>query len=477
MWLVSWMAACGGDDTDDRTPTDTPPTDTAPTGDTGADGPTADTGGVEELSASASLHETYGTLVRVRWRQPTAGAAHVEYSFDAGAWISSPERDLGPGAHEQLLVGIPYDATVTWRVVVGDERTPDATLAVASRPADLPVADVQGDPTRWDPDSPYVLVSLTDGEFLGDRWWLVILDREGRVVWARRSPDPEAYLHPRVAHDRRALLIDRNTYWGSFPYDGGASSKVERSLLDGTVLETWDTPGLHHDFTDLPDGSIVWASYEPPYIDERLMRIHPDGTVEEVFDCMAWLATQPVSPNLWCGSNTVTWDAVDGTLWWSMFSFMTILEIDPDDGSVLATWGNLPGSWDFEPSSRDGFWYQHGGYLTPSGTLLTSTWQAPFGVETVVREYAIDRVQRKLTLVWEFGEGDGVWEEPFQQMGDALRLPNGNTLHNTGTVPRLREAMPDGSVVWDVTWPADAVTAIGRSEPIEDLWSLLPDAP
>ena len=56
-------------------------------------------------------------------------------------------------------------------------------------------------------------------------------------------------------------------------------------------------------------------------------------------------------------------------------------------------------------------------------------------------------------------------------MGEAHRLPNGNTLHNYGSNARLREVTPEGQVVWDVQWSG---SLIARSTPIEDLYALMP---
>jgi hypothetical protein len=52
----------------------------------------------------------------------------------------------------------------------------------------------------------------------------------------------------------------------------------------------------------------------------------------------------------------------------------------------------------------------------------------------------------------------------------AYFLPNGNLIHNTGGLARVREYTPDGEVVWDVEWVYS--DAIGRSMPIVDLYAL-----
>ena len=56
--------------------------------------------------------------------------------------------------------------------------------------------------------------------------------------------------------------------------------------------------------------------------------------------------------------------------------------------------------------------------------------------------------------------------------GEAHRLPNGNTLHNTGTTPRVREITADDQVVWDLVWQGDRL--LGRTVFVTDLYTLLP---
>ncbi len=81
----------------------------------------------------------------------------------------------------------------------------------------------------------------------------------------------------------------------------------------------------------------------------------------------------------------------------------------------------------------------------------------------------MDEKTETLTEVWNFGIGDGLWS---RNMGEAHRLPNGNTQHNYGETARLREATPDGTVVWDIDWGSPRV--IGRTTPIRDLYDFAP---
>src|SRR4051812_5026378 len=66
---------------------------------------------------SSRLNPQIGSIVYAAWIQRDPGLVHLEYSVDPDVWLSTPNRTTEPGTHEQILLGIPYGADVTWRVV------------------------------------------------------------------------------------------------------------------------------------------------------------------------------------------------------------------------------------------------------------------------------------------------------------------------------------------------------------------------
>lgn len=454
-----WLVACGGGEGKGRgEPTD-PPTDS---------GTTPPAGGPLFGEIGASLHPDYGTLVRVDWHQAARATVHLEFEAE-GVGHRSPSRDLPAGDHAEWLLGVPYDTDGTFRIVAeGGEATDASPFRTGPLPQDYPPAVVTVDePAGQDAASPWVLLSVTVPHgFIGDRWWVQIVGRDGRPVWAWKTPPGHTTMHAGLSADGGSVLIDRNSWWGSF--DLGLTSSVDRMTLTGAVLESWDTPGLHHDFLELPDGHLVYGAYRGwGYDEEELMEIAPDRSERVVLSCRDFLSRHGGGN---CGSNTITYDAGRDHLLWTLFTVETALDLDRRTGEVQRWFGHVPGSWAFDPPSAQ-MWYAHGSVFTDTGTLLVSTHATAAGEETVVREYALDEGAETLRLVWDFGVGDGVWGA---QLGEAHRLPGGNTLHNLGTYARLREARPDRSVVWDLEWP-DSV--IGHSVPVADLYALVGDRP
>jgi hypothetical protein len=101
---------------------------------------------------------------------------------------------------------------------------------------------------------------------------------------------------------------------------------------------------------------------------------------------------------------------------------------------------------------------------TSTGSFLLSSEED--GPTTFVREYEVDHAAGELIDVWSFDA-----EVHAVTNGDAWRLPGGNTLHVVGSAGVVKEAAPDGSVVWELTW--DSERLLGRGEFVTDLYSLL----
>jgi len=473
--VAALLTACDG--TDPQQPPPPPPTTTTAT----VPPPQPSTPGTTTPSdlftnVSSVLHDQFPTIVVVSWTQAADAAVHVDYSFDPDVWLSSPARQLGPGDHQELLLGVPYEVTVTWSIVAEDTsgvvESPEHTIDTAPTPSTIPPPVVNiSDPALQDPGTPYIYLSLVEknGDFTG-RWWAMIIDRQARPVWATRSPNDKIFMHPRLSWNEDALLLDSNSYWGSF--DGGANSSVTKMYIDGTVIKLWETPGLHHPYTEMPDGSLAYSAMVQPYADDLIFVMHPDGSEDLVFSCDDFLADIGEGNDA-CGSNTLSYDEANDNLLVSLFTVETIVEVNATTGAYDKWFGHVDGSWAFDPPSS-AFWYQHGGYYTPEGTLLTSTHidPRPDGIENVTREYMLDEVNKTLVNIWTFGLGDGVYGD---QMGESHRLSNGNVLENYGTLARMREGTYDGDIAWDITWPTSS--DIGRSAPVADLYALAPPMP
>ena len=75
-------------------------------------------------------------------------------------------------------------------------------------------------------------------------------------MWAKPTPSDNWTLFVTIDPiTRDHLLWDESEYWRL--YDDASGAKVHRSYLDADI-ETISTPGLHHTFVELPDGTLAW---------------------------------------------------------------------------------------------------------------------------------------------------------------------------------------------------------------------------
>ena len=442
-------------------------------GDSGDSGETAETGETagtpaEVSDLNASIHPEIGSIVVLTWTQAGTGAVYAEFSVDDGAWLSTPTYTLGDGAQRLLLLGAPYDHDVTWRLVVdGTAVADDASIHTDDPPRGVPLPDdVEG--ALSDPETPYLLLSMAPGGGSGspDDAWTFILDARARLVWALAAPDSRTTFMPMVAVTGDEILIDHNSWWGAF--DGGVASQVARVDIEGSENGRYDTPGLIHPFVQKGDGSIVWgASLGSGRQGESLDILDPDGTHRTLWDCNSYARARNETV---CGSNALYWDEETDDVLFSLYSAETIMQITPE-GTVARSFGHMRDAWGWSAGSDEFYWH-HGAQFLPDGHLMVSSRLTENAEETVVREYRLDEEREELVEVWSFGEDEGVWA---YIMGEPHRLPGGDTLHNYGSTPRLREATPDGEVVWDVSW--DDGGSLGRMTPLTSLYPLWGAAP
>ncbi len=500
IWLLvaaAWVACQGesevGSPSVDSGVEEDFPTREGPPLDTGADTATEEVARVGHLSWA--LHPEMGSLVWVEWEQTTAEPSRVEYRVDPQElWIEAPVEPRVAGLNRQLLAGIPFSSElrepkgggadpsglevlerqVAWRVVMLDDgAVVEAEDPIVPGPVnlDLPLPRVRlALAEQWSAGR-YLLVSINQehGGWTGGRYWVVIYDRKGRPVWARRVPNGNWSLFPAVSKRGNHLLFDESTYWASS--DGGAGSKIHRTYLDAPI-EAFPAPGLHHAFVELPGppGTVAWGSVLPEHSDsEAIVERSPSGALEVVWACDGrWPDVQGVA----CESNSLHFD---GSLNRYLMSFATagsVVEISRATGEALWWAGDHPDSLAFDPvQSR--FLRQHGVTRTPSGTVLVSTESAtsqPYGKtgarSTMVREYTLDEARGRLTEVWSHDSG-----VLASTNGSALRLGNGNTLHVLGSASQVKEIDRAGRTVWHLDFEGSRL--LGRGELIDDLYPLL----
>lgn len=413
------------------------------------------------------VHPDVVTLLLVSWVQDEdAALAWVEFTFGDDE-RHTPVRDGMAGDHQAVLLGIPGETEVTIRVVntFGEERrvSEAATATTGAIPGELPHPHL----ISWDPDAAssahwlFTSIEPNYGDWYEGPWWLVVLDRQARIVWYYAVPGNRCTMHSRVALDGTHLLFEETSLYQG---DYGADSVVRRMTLDMAYLETLEIPGLGSTFAETTDDSILFDDYSD-WPTTALAELHSDGTRTTVWNCSLWGSIYGLSQ--WdCDPNETVWVEHTDTVLWSMWACDTVVEVARDTGELLRTWGALEGSWDFDPPEAM-FDMQHYPHYTTGGTLLVSSHVVGESWQQRAREFVVDEPSQTLSEIWSYGEGTGQYAT---YAGEAFRLDNGNTFINYGTMSNLREVTPDKEIAWEAGW--DNRYLIGHVSLLEDLYAV-----
>lgn len=460
------LLACAGGEDDSGAPAgDGGAADGGATVDGGAadggagDGGTADGGTVPGTAAvsalSWALDDDIGSIGVVSWTQDEAvDAAWVEFQVGEEGWRQGRTLTGEAGARSALVLGVPYDTEVQYRVVnqVGDEKRTSTGETGQTDPLPTGLVNPSAStplPDALEPGLVHALLSLSTPE---DAIWKLVVDRQGRIVWAHESAGNTGSMH--VSVDGSHIIWDER----------GKRSDVHRMTLDGEILETVELPGMHHSFTEAADRALVWGGTDEDG-DEVVRERAADGSVRELFDCTAWW--QAHGATIPCDGNAVTWLPEDDTIYFSSDNETTVVHLDRATGEVLATFGTLDGSWSFAAGSSR-FYKQHSPKRTPEGNLLVSSQLTGNDRTMVAREYSLDAEDEVLTEVWTCDPGSGIHAD---HGGETWRLDGGNTLLNYGPGASLREYTPDCALAWELTWPEE--TTLSRLTVLADLYALV----
>jgi Arylsulfotransferase (ASST) len=426
-------------------------------------------------------HTFAASLFTASWTQSEDATIHLEFSVDEGVWQSTPSRAFRAGDNTQLIAGIPYDTVAQWRLVIeqGGATVDGKPITGPNWPSALPRPELTvSEPEGQLADGKYLLYSMNqfDGGWTGGAYWTLIVDRQGRLIWAKRTPNKAWTLFAQVSQAGDSILWDEQLYWPALQNEGLAS-KVHSTYLDAEI-EVIATPGLHHEFVQLPDGTLAWGS-QCHGGGEALVQLAPDAHVPDLqpgADCPEPGVGEPLwtCTATWgsggCESNGMFYNEPTDTFLYSFYTNSTLVELERSTGDTLWWAGQQNGGWDFSPPSSQFFW-QHGVSYTDAGTLLVSSeYTAPGQSErTWVLEYNVNTATQELELVW--SNSSGVLA---QTNGQAWRLANGNTLHLVGSAGVIREVGAGDADVWRLEYGDDYL--LGHGELIEDLYDLVSPA-
>ncbi len=478
------LGACSGDDTKDITG-----------GDTGDTNTTVSTGLIQDFVVEQG--DITGVMVATF---TTTSEATVRLTYGpSGEALSTEHPQPSTGTdHRVVVLGVKTGKDYDFQLIDDDsgETSAVVTSRVAAAETSIPVFAQR----NWQPeiacqDDGFVMLSYIGNNNSG----IAILDRDADVVWAVPFANTNVQLsRVRPSIDGASLIYTTA--------DGDRQDQLGEHVkqpMDGSAAEVLTTPTSHHDFVELPDGTIGWLDYSPfdqysnctkgtalpvPGQEVALDRIQEasfGGATTTVYDMWAdytrtlkcdiddegFLAAQGVFDL--SHSNSLAYRASDDAYFHMSRWQDTFYKVDRATGALVWELGGQHN--DFTPAKgqdpADLFNHSHMSEIWDDGVLVFNN--NDYGPNdpgpSIVQEYSLDETAMTWELAWSW-ESDKGFEA---LLGDARRMPQSecdNVLISLSGSGIVREITRDGDFAWAVSAPLGNV--ISRVHFLPDIYDL-----
>ncbi len=477
------------DSSDTGAPTTDTSTSAPATADTSTGATTASTGdtglSVVPVNVAHEISAVVPTVAHVSWQTAGPSTGYVVFEQD-GVQRQTPTTQLGTD-HEVAVLGMKAGHDVQLQVVShdafgGEHPSAPIDLTVADAPLDLqPAILMASDPARQTAPDGYVALNFRNGQS-----YTVILDMEGDPVWWMAADPDQQVTTVKPGRDGRSLMWNVHNS-DDYLLPGG----IHRMSLDGREQAYTEARWAHHDYEQLPDGTMAWIAYTlgEGQLDGATVPLAadaiwegPEGSVKgtrSVYDVLEDYAPAPyqVCEHLelgryvdgyheWTHSNSLMYEESEDAYYMMSKTLDALLKIDRSSGTLLWQLGGRDGSFTLEGEGTI-FNHSHMSHVWPGGfAVFDNRVHAPPKVSRAV-VYDIDEVAQTVTQVWEFVEPEGGFTG---RLGDVRKLDSGNYLVAWGGLGRVSEITEDGTIVWEVRVGGGVNT--GRARLLPSLYEL-----
>ncbi len=412
-------------------------------------------GGAEALSLTDNPACTLTAWAR--WTTDEPATSRVEFGTGGELAFFVEDDDLVTD-HELLVFGMRPQATYTMRALSTTEGADEIEAGEAEyTTGSLPFEGLTTEVDVYEPglvQPGWTLTNMLVGTMNAPAT-AVIFDMEGQVVWYHVHGEELARA------DVEATLVDgdRVLIAGSM---AGETAPVEVDLAGNVVWEGPTFPpddeptppgAYHHSFKRLDNGNYVGLRYaqDGNLFYDHVVELAPDNT-----DVWTWDARDlPVGdPAFYPWGNAGL--LFDDVAYYNSRGHNTLYKVDRATGDLLWALG-VEGDFAFDgDDERRWFHEAHAPEIQDDGTILMYDNGSSATNQTRVVRYAIDEQAMTTSIVWEY-PGDDI-DDPWYSfhMGDADRLPNGNTLVHVphllegGSENRIFELTEDRQKVWQM---------------------------
>lgn len=298
-----------------------------------------------------------------------------------------------------------------------------------------------------------------------------VVDGAGEVVWwMDADPAGHRVVRGRPGRDLRSLLVLETE-------NGEGEDFIRRVALDGELAVDTITPDVSHDFHENADGTLTWIGYERtasgfitevpyPVVSDVLVTA-PEGEADASRHetGFSFLDDYPAEPEIRC-DHQEPGDFVAGAVEWTHAN--SIVRAPAGDGFLLMTrsldallmiddkgarvWQVGGDEATLAPNSPEAL-FQHAhfseAWLDDGGAvhllIFDNGNHRAEPITSRVIELRVDPALGTYDLLWELPDPDARFSS---FLGDAQRLPGGNTLVTWTQHGEIAEYTPEGEVVW-----------------------------
>jgi Arylsulfotransferase (ASST) len=290
--------------------------------------------------------------------------------------------------------------------------------------------------------------ALIGGDTLGAPAF--ILDKDGTYVWWYTVTGSDA--------TGVTMSYDGNYMWINSVNVPSSIAKVHRVSMDGLIDEDHSSEfaGLSHQLTVLPDETVAFYAYGANGCDDIKLRA-PDGTVSTVANARAAHGGTDA-----CHVNAIYYSSMDDTLVFGDLDNNCLTKITRSGTTVWVLNGGvatgppssfnggglvwLGGQHGFHILGLDDFVIFNNNALTPAGAQTNWGTAAGNGSGSLAIEVKLDLTAMTATETWSY-QGLGLDDTV---LGDAQRLPNGNTMVDFSTKGAIQEVDVNGNLLQEI---------------------------
>lgn len=401
----------------------------------GASGGAVAVGDCDFTISTSAPSPDMGSVGVVEFSSTEAGVtgATIEFGKTTDYGIVAPV-DLSEPNYRTLLLGLPFNSTVNYRIVLqaGSKScaSENQTMTLNGPPNGVQagVTVTGGDGTET--ADGYIVSSVYNGGIV------FITNMMGELVWLKNVVLNDSS-QAKLSWDGKYIYA-RNGNPGGM--NGGQLVSVK---MDGSGEETIPASTSHHDFAFLPDGKLLYVRRSETVTNcDVVVERTPEGTESVLFEVADSLPTFTKGGTAdGCHTNSIRYNQHDASITLSMLTIDTILNFDL--ATKATNW--VIGAQDPTLNMNGLTWdVQHGTFMTDSDTLYFfnngGNSKVGDGNSVIVKA---SLAGGSVTVAPEFFDSSN----NTMSQGDVQVLPNGNVLVTYSNPGISIEFSPSGSAV------------------------------